>query len=345
MKVNQWQFLNLVLLFLGIGLAGAASEGVLNAGMVNPGYFEHPKWFKSSFLDIRDDVDEANQADKHVLLYFYQDGCPYCAKLLQENLAIRAIDQLVRQHFDVIAVNIWGDREVIDFDGRKVTEKHYAEHLNVQFTPTLLFLGEHGRPVLRMNGYYPPHQFLTRLKYIAEKQVRKLTLTEYDLQTPSLAATGMLHQEANTLPTPLNLSLSKKPLLVLFEQKSCATCDELHLDILKRPEISLLIPYFEVLVFNMWDRKVIITTPSGNKMPLYQWLRLLKIQYAPTMVFFDHHKKEVFRMEAYFKAFHVQSALEYVKTQAYLKQPSFQRFIQARADQIRARGLDVNLMR
>ena len=50
----------------------------LEAGMVNPGYHEKPDWFKLSFLDIRDDIEEAADSGKRVLLYFYQDGCPYC---------------------------------------------------------------------------------------------------------------------------------------------------------------------------------------------------------------------------------------------------------------------------
>jgi len=56
------------------------------AEMVNPGYHEKPAWFKESFLDLREDVAEASEDKKRVLLYFYQDGCPYCAKLLQDNL-------------------------------------------------------------------------------------------------------------------------------------------------------------------------------------------------------------------------------------------------------------------
>jgi len=58
--------------------AVAAEEGTLDGG-VNPGYHPPPPWFKQSFLDIREDVDEAATAGKRLLLYFYQDGCPYCA--------------------------------------------------------------------------------------------------------------------------------------------------------------------------------------------------------------------------------------------------------------------------
>ena len=33
----------------------AAEEGKLGEGMVNPGYHEKPDWFKTSFLDIREE--------------------------------------------------------------------------------------------------------------------------------------------------------------------------------------------------------------------------------------------------------------------------------------------------
>jgi thioredoxin-related protein len=61
----------------------------LDAGMVNPGYAEKPDWFVNSFLDIREDIGDAAAEGKRVLLYFYQDGCPYCKKLLDTNLALK----------------------------------------------------------------------------------------------------------------------------------------------------------------------------------------------------------------------------------------------------------------
>jgi len=73
------------LLFLMINLqvlaAGAVTPSdTLGADMVNPGYEDKPKWFKESFLDIREDVDEAAESEKRIILYFYQDGCPYCPR-------------------------------------------------------------------------------------------------------------------------------------------------------------------------------------------------------------------------------------------------------------------------
>ena len=59
---------------------------------------------------------------------------------------------------------------------------------------------------------------------------------------------------------------------------------------------------------------------------------------------FDNTGKEVFRTEAYLKSFHVQSSLDYVLSGAYRTQPSFQRFIQARAEALEAQGIHIDLM-
>jgi hypothetical protein len=62
------------------------------------------------------------------------------------------------------------------------------------------------------------------------------------------------------------------------------------------------------------------------------------------MVMFDRSGKEVFRTEAYLKAFHLQSAMDYVLSGAYRDQPSFQRYIQARAEALEAKGVHIDLM-
>src|SRR5688572_28365366 len=50
------------------------------------------RWFQLSFLDLRDDFSEAKAEGKRFAVVFEQRGCPYCAKLHNEVLAIRYIN-------------------------------------------------------------------------------------------------------------------------------------------------------------------------------------------------------------------------------------------------------------
>lgn len=337
--------LSIVALSMPLTHAADPDEVGLEPGMVNPGYHEKPEWFKNSFLDIREDVAEAAASGKRVVLYFYQDGCPYCKKLLDTNFALREIEDKTRNGFDVIAINMWGDREVTDLQGGQVTEKHFASELRVMYTPTMLFLNESGEVVLRINGYYPPHRFMAALDYVGSRSESKLAFRDYAQQQAPAAAQGKLHQDAAYLQEPYRLDQRKggRPLAVFFEQIECAACDELHTEILKRDESKTQLERFDVALLDMWG-KTPLTTPAGKPSTAAAWARELNIQYAPTLVLFDAGGKEVFRAEAYLRSFHVQSVLDYVASGAYREQPNFQRFVQARAADYEARGIHIDLM-
>ena len=332
-----------VLLALPVN-AIAASETELKPGMVNPGHEEQPEWFKVSFLDLFEDIAEAAENDKRVMIYFFQDGCPYCKKLLEDNFGQREITEKTRKYFDVITLNIWGDREVTVGD-KVMKEKEFAEALKVQYTPTLIFFNENNKAVYRANGYYPPEKFDVVLDYVGQKKEGEMKFQDYLAQVAPQPASGKLHTEVSNV-TSNNLHAALEPgkyLLVIFGQKQCATCDELHLDILQREESRELLKRLNVAVIDIWSDDKIIT-PEGSEQKIVEWAKKLDIKYAPSLVYFNDKGEEVFRSDAYLRTFHVQSVMDYVTTGAYLEQANFQRYIDERADHLREQGIEVNLM-
>ncbi len=318
----------------------------LQQDMVNPGYHEKPAWFKESFLDLREDIQEAAANKKRVLLYFYQDGCPYCAKLLQNNLGQKKIADKTRNNFDVIAMNMWGDKEVTDLNGKLTTEKKFAERLKVMYTPTLLFLTEKGKVALRVNGYYAPNKFETALDYVRGHNEGKISFRNYVRKFIKKSATGKLHQQSFILKQPYNLKkllAAKKPLLILFEQKQCYDCDELHNDIFKRKETLSQIKRFNVVRLDMWSKDNVVDF-NGKSITAKNLAKKFKVNHSPSFIFFNNKGDEVFRIDAYLKSFHTQSVLDYVASNAYIKQPNFQRYIDKRADDLEAQGVHVDLM-
>ena len=314
----------------------------------HPGYIEHPDWFKQTFFDLKDDVAEAAAGGKRVILYFYQDGCPYCKKLIQENLGQRSITDKVRANFDFIAINMWGNVEVTGLDGNQYTQTAFAEHMKVMFTPTILFLDEKGDTVIRLNGYYEPHKFEAVLDYVADKKEKEINFRDYYSQKSPVPLAGKLHQKAYYLQPPYRLPalfrIGKKHLMVMFEQKQCRDCDELHTDILERPESRELMDRFDIALVDIWSDEKIVT-PDGKETTIAKWARELNVQNVPSMVFFDPDGAEVFRTEGYLKAFHLQSSMDYVSSRAYVVQPSFQRFISERAANLEALGIHVDIMK
>lgn len=307
----------------GFTLAGKLSVPV--APQASPHAIDIPPWFTETLLDLREDVREAASQRRRVMLYFGQDGCPYCKTLMQTNFSQHSLVEKTQRDFVAIALNIWGDREVTWIDGRSFSEKALARALRVQYTPTLLFLDEKGAVALRLNGYYPPPQFAVALDYAAGRAAKGQSFADYMKTAPKGSASPTLHDDALFKQPPVQLR-GKKPVALLFETPYCAGCDELHREGLKRAEVRRLLERFDVYRLTLGDRL------AGE----------LGIAYTPSVVLFDAGK-EAFRIEAYVRPFHLAGALDYVASGAYRKEPSFQRFLQTRAERAAARGTRVEL--
>lgn len=305
---------------------------------------EPPAWFSESLLELREDVADAASQGKRVMLYFGQDGCPYCIRLMEVNFRQAAIAAKAQKNLVALALNIWGDRDVVWTDGAATTEKQLAAKLKVQFTPTLLFLDEQGGVALRLNGYYPPHEFGAALDYVAGKLEKKVAFADYLKSRANPPARETLNPQAFFLPPPHDLrrNAKGKPLAVLFETPHCLQCDELHAVAFKRRGVLAQLKKFDVVRFSLSETARIVT-PAGESLPAAAWAKGLGVGYVPAMVLFDARGREVFRTEAYLRPFHLAGALEYVSSGAYTREPSFQRFLQDKAERMRHEGERVDL--
>ena len=336
------QSITLLGLLLCLPLAATAAESTAEVQRATP--FEIPAWFKTSFLDLKEDTAHATTANKRLLLYIGQEGCPYCRELMQNNFSQKPIVDFTRKHFDVLAINLWGDAEVTDFTGQHLTEKLFAKQLKVQFTPTLLFFDEQGSVALRLNGYLPPHQFMAALQFVAGHKEKTTNFREYYASLSPASATGTLHMAPYMLQPPYKLirTPASKPLLVLFEQKVCGECDVLHQKILTQDTSLTLLKKLDVVLLDMWSTTPVVT-PDGKNRTASAWARELGLVYAPGAVLFGPDGKEIIRIEGMLKAFHVQSVLDYAASGAYLRQPEFQRYVEERAAALREKGVVVEL--
>ena len=284
-----------------------------------------PSWFAQSLLHLPEEVADAAREGKRVMLYFGQPGCPYCTQLMQVNFRQRPIAERMQREFVSIELSIWGDREVTWTDGRTTTEKQLARDLKVQYTPTLLFLDPKGGIALRMNGYYLPERFMAVLdgKTVKAESARPGLADE-----PFFLSTTDLRR--------------KKPLAVLFETPHCAECDELHRVVLAHPAVREQLAKYAVVRFTPAGKELLVL-PDGRKATAAAWAESLKVSYVPSLVLFDAGGTERLRLEAYFRPFHVAGSLEYVSGGAWRREPSFQRWLQSKGDDMRRRGATPDL--
>ena len=305
---------------------------------------EIPSWFKASFLNLKDDIDEATESGKRVMVYFHQNGCPYCAKLVNDNFKDKKIVDYMAKHIDAIDINMWGDREVVGMKGKTFTEKSFSASRKVWFTPTLLFFDEKGKIALRINGYYPKDKFLIALRYVAEKKNTELAFSDYYKQFSTASKPGKLNAQNFFVQPSYDLQKLRqqdKPLAILFEQANCKACDNLHQVTLKDKDTVDILKRFNIVQLDRWADTPIIGL-DGKPTTAKQLANKLEIAFSPSAILYDKGV-EVIRIEAFLKSFHVQSVFAYVLSGDYKKETSFQRYLEHRADAIRDTGKTVDL--
>ncbi|MDV7340912.1 thioredoxin family protein [Terasakiella sp. A23] len=136
----------------------------------------HQDWFLESFLDMSEDFQAAKDEGKRFVIIWEQKGCPYCKDLHAKTLSQANIKKYMQENFVVVQMNIWGDRDVTDFDGTEMTEKEFAAKNAIAFTPTVQFFhedvsGKEGmaRDAARLPGFFRPFHFKAMLNYVHEK--------------------------------------------------------------------------------------------------------------------------------------------------------------------------------
>lgn len=304
---------------------------------------EHPEWFYDSFLDLPEDVAELASQNKRLVIYFYQNGCPYCAKLVEDNFGNEEFQGYFRSRFELLDLNMWGDRSVTGLDGVSYSEKSYAAKLKVQFTPTLLFLDRKGKVAYRLNGYRSIEQMRKIISYLDEHPSGDVSMADW-LAGKQSTSGAMIHEPYFMKP-PYILDRripSQRPLVVLFEKPDCDECEQYHKNALAHPEVKKRLEACDVVQLDISGNDMVVTT-DGRKMTASEWAAELNVTYTPAMLIFNEEGQAVIRKDAMLKHFHTWGILEYALSGAYKEQPSFQRFLEHYADELRAKGLDVNI--
>jgi len=162
----------------------ARAEAILT----EDGIYRQP-WFLESLLELADDLAAASEKKKRLAIMWELRGCPYCKETHLVNFAKPEIVAFIRQHFEILQLNLIGSREVVDFDGEKLSEKRLAQKYDVRYTPTFQFFPDSAatlaskkpreRMVAHAQGYMKPPQFLAMFRYVAERAYEKGSLQDY----------------------------------------------------------------------------------------------------------------------------------------------------------------------
>jgi len=168
-----------------VAFAARAEEGPI---LTEDGLYTE-SWFIESFLDLRDDLEEAADSGKRFAIMWELKGCPYCRETHFVNLQDPEIRAFIKENFVILQLNLLGSRTVVDFDGEELEERALARKYGIRFSPTFMFLpakrdgladnpaGE--REVARLPGYFRPPHFLAMFRYVHEEAYKQEKFRSY----------------------------------------------------------------------------------------------------------------------------------------------------------------------
>lgn len=320
-----------------IGFAQLASAESMDSYKINThgsANTTYPAWFKHSFLDFREDLDDVRKANKKgLIIFFSQVNCSHCEAFVDVTMDNKIIKQRVDKNYDVIVLDIFNDVEVTDIDGKHFTIKDFAEKHRARLTPTLLFITpEHGQ-ILKIIGFYPPEKFSRVLDYIEGDHYQNTKLGQFLQKNKSVKTQTQykIQIDNNLFATPSkDLSrrnnISSRPTMVFFEKPDCNPCKRFHERVLTNKKIRKLMKNYNAVQIDSSDNKQTLVTPAGKKITQKQWARDLNLVYDYSIIFFDTHGREVHRLDAETGSDRMTGSLQYVLEKAYLTHEQFLRW-------------------
>lgn len=307
--------------------------------------FQVPVWamgsqpfFKDSFLNLQEDVADAAKAGRLLMVFFDQEGCPYCAQMHEVHFKDKAILASLKKGFDAVQLDIWGGREVAGFTGETMTEKELARKLRVQFSPTIVFYDAKGTEIYRINGLRKPAVFKSELDYLVSRSFEKMSFKDYAARQPRKSAAKGLIDEPFFAKTDDIKALAEKTwaqdkiLALLFEQAGCEDCQKMHdRNFMDGDTVKLLTEHYAVVRIDTAGKKP-LRGIAGNQSSEADLARALNIQQIPTIVFFDRSGKEILRYEDHLTPEHFSGGmLTFLATHAYREHASLQDWLRVRA--------------
>jgi len=157
-------------------------------------------FFTQSFGDLPEEMQIAVDDGKlGMLLFFEAEDCGFCRRMLKQVFNQRSVQDWYTERFVNIAVDVFGDVEIKDFDGVTLPSKVFADQRRIFATPVVSFIDPNGIEIYRHFGMIPtPEEFLLLGEYIEDKHYYD---TEFDVFLQSMGA--QFSNEVLTTPSSL----------------------------------------------------------------------------------------------------------------------------------------------
>ena len=142
-------------------------------------------FFNETWGDFKEELAHAREQGKQgILIFFEMDECPFCHYMKKNVLNQSEVQDYYRKHFLNFAVDIEGDVDMVDLQGKPTRQKDFAfKEFRVRATPVIMFIGLDGKPMLRYTGKTSGvEEFMLMGEFVADGHYKETSFTRYKRQ-------------------------------------------------------------------------------------------------------------------------------------------------------------------
>ena len=139
-------------------------------------------FFNETWGDFAEELATAReQGKKGILIFFEMDECPFCHYMKMNVLNQPEVQAFYRKNFLIFTVDIEGDIEITNMQGKTMKQKDFAFRENrVRATPVFAFFDLEGNRIFRHTGKTSGvEEFSWMGQYVADGIYKETSFTRY----------------------------------------------------------------------------------------------------------------------------------------------------------------------
>lgn len=137
------------------------------------GYTDEIHWIKLS------EAQEKSKKDGKPLFIFVEaEWCGICKRMQNTVFPVPEVADLLSNNYHPVLIDLDSRKKVI-FNGEDVSERNFARNMQIQQTPTIIFIDADGEVLGRQPGFKDREELRKLLLYILSDQFGIVPLSEF----------------------------------------------------------------------------------------------------------------------------------------------------------------------
>ncbi len=132
------------------------------------------------WLSLEEAQAQAGEDGKPLLVFVEAEWCGTCKQMMNTVFPDTDISKLVAENYHPVVIDLDSKKKVL-FNGKQKTERNFSRTMQVQQTPTMIFIDSSGEVMGRQPGFMDRSELKKLLHYVLSDQFGEVPVSEFQI--------------------------------------------------------------------------------------------------------------------------------------------------------------------